>query len=123
VQGIRLNFEVYGLVTAEHPRQRIQMSVNGVAVGTHDVVFPDNQAQFDVVVSAAEMTSSNGIHIAFDLPDAVTPQSIGMNDDPRVLGIQLETLTASPLDPASQLSSSPVSEAAAPAAPDIHKLH
>jgi len=69
------------------------------------------------------MTSSDGIRIAFDLPDAVSPQSIGMNIDPRVLGIELLTLTASPLDPASQLSSSPVSGAAASVAPDIHKLH
>lgn len=122
-QGVRLNFEVYGLVTAEHPRQHIQVSVNGMAAGTHEVVFPDNQMQFDVVVPAAEMTSSNGIHIAFDLPDAVSPQSIGMNSDPRVLGIQLETLTASPVDPASQLSSPPVSGGDAPAAPDIHKSH
>jgi len=123
VQGIRLHFEVYGLVTAEHPRQRIQVSVNGTAAGTHEVVYPNNQTQFDVVISAADMTSSDGIRIAFDLPDAVSPQSIGMNIDPRVLGIELLTLTASPLDPASQLSSSPVSGAAASVAPDIHKLH
>lgn len=120
VQGIRLNFEVSGLVTAEHPRQRIQMSVNGMAAGTHEVIYPNGQMQFNVVVPAADMTSSSEIHITFDLPDAVSPQSIGMNNDMRVLGIQLETLTASPVDQASQLSSSPASQAAAP---DIHKLH
>ena len=123
VQGARLNFEVNSLVTAEHPHQRIQISVNGVAAGTHEVVFPNSQIQFDVVVPAADMTSSNGIHIAFDLPDAVSPQSIGMNSDTRVLGIQLQTLTASPVDQASQLLSAPVSRAAEQAVPDIHKLH
>ncbi|MGH8156493.1 MAG: phospholipid carrier-dependent glycosyltransferase [Rhodanobacter sp.] len=122
-QGIRLNFEVYGLVTADHPHQRIQVSVDGMAAGTHVVDYPNNQMQFDVVVPAADMTSSNGIRIAFDLPDAVTPQSLGMNSDPRVLGIQLQTLTASALDPASQLSSPLVSGAATHAAPDIHKSH
>ena len=123
VQGIRLNFEVNGLVTARHPRQRIQVSVNGMAAGTHEMVYPINQMKFDVVVPAAEMTSPNGIRIAFDLPDAASPQSIGMNSDPRVLGIQLQTLTASPLDSASQLSSAPVSRAAEQTVPDIHKLH
>lgn len=123
VQGIRLNFEVYGLVTAEHPRQRIQVSVNGMVAGTHEVVYPNNQMQFDVTIPAADMTSPNGIRVAFELPDAVSPKSIGMNSDPRVLGIQLQTLTASPLDPASQLSSPPIGGAAAPVPPDIHKLH
>ncbi|MBB6242675.1 4-amino-4-deoxy-L-arabinose transferase-like glycosyltransferase [Rhodanobacter sp. MP1X3] len=123
VQGIHLNFEVYGLVTKEHPRQRIQVSVNGMAAGTHEVVYPNNQMQFDVVVPAADTTSSNGTRIAFDLPDAVSPQSIGMSSDPRVLGIQLQTMTASPLDSASQLSSPPISGAAAPVVSDIHKLH
>lgn len=123
VQGIRLNFEVYGLVAAGHTRQRIQVSVNGAAVETHEVVYPNNQMQFNVAIPAVDMSSSNGIHIAFDLPDAVTPHSIGMNNDRRMLGIQLETLTASPIDPAGQQPSPIVSETAAPVAPEIHKFY
>ena len=123
VQGISLNFEVYGLVTAGHPRQRIQVSVNGIGAGSHEVVYPNNETQFDVAIPAVDLTSSNGIRVAFDLPDAASPQSIGMNSDPRVLGIQLQTLTASPLDPADQVSSPPIKGTAAPAVPDIHKSH
>jgi 4-amino-4-deoxy-L-arabinose transferase-like glycosyltransferase len=123
MQGIRLNFEVYGLVTAEHPRERIQVSVNDIAAGTPVVVYPNNQMQFDVAIPASDIGSSNRIHVTFDLPDAVTPKSLGMNNDPRVLGIQLQTLTVSPLDPANQFSSPPVSGPAAPAVPDIHKSH
>jgi len=120
-QGIRLNFAVYGLVTAEHPHQRIQVSVNGMVTATYDVVYPNNQLQFDVVLPATDVSSSNGARIAFDLPDAVSPQSIGMNNDMRVLGIQLQTLTASPVDPARQLSSPPISGAVV--VPALHKLH
>lgn len=40
--------------------------------------------------------SDNGkVHIAMDFPDAVSPKSLGMSEDPRVLALALKTITFS----------------------------
>ncbi|WP_172969560.1 phospholipid carrier-dependent glycosyltransferase [Rhodanobacter sp. T12-5] len=107
-QGIRLTFRMNGLITAAHPRQRILVKVNGVQVVTRTITYPDSHLLLDVDIPAADLDSTQKIQVAFDLPDAATPKSLGINGDQRLLAIMLESLTASPLDPGGQLSTKPI---------------
>jgi hypothetical protein len=106
-QGIRLNFGIHALVTSTHSQQRVQVSVNDIPAVDKTVTFPDADAQFDMKIPASALNVGQKIRLRFDLPDAVTPNSLGMGDDPRSLAIMLETLTASALEPDRQLSPQP----------------
>jgi hypothetical protein len=106
-QGIRLTFRLNGLITAGHPRQRILVKVNGVQVATRTIIYPDSHLLLDVDIPAEDLDSTQKIQVVFDLPDAATPKSLGINGDQRLLAIMLESLTASPLDPGGQLSTKP----------------
>jgi len=113
-QGIRLTFKVNGLITAAHPRQRILVKVNGVQVATRTITYPDSHLLLDVEIPAADLDSTQKIQVTFDLPDAATPKSLGINGDQRLLAIMLESLTASPLDPGGQLSTKSIAPAPVP---------
>ena len=106
-QGVRLNVGIHALVTSTHPQQRVLVSVNDQPAGGKTVVFPDADAQFDVKIPAAALSAGQKIRLRFDLPDAVTPNSLGLGNDPRSLAIMLETLTASALESDRQLSPQP----------------
>jgi hypothetical protein len=106
-QGIRLNFGIHALVTPAHPQQRVLVSVNDLPAGDKTVVYPDADAQIDVKIPVATLSAGQKIRLRFDLPDAVTPNSIGLGGDPRLLAIMLETMTASALEQGPQLSPPP----------------
>lgn len=97
-QGIRLTMNVSGLVNIAHPQQRVVVSLDGSLPVTTVIKFPETHAQIDVNLTAAALTSTQKIQIALELPDAVTPKSLGINEDRRVLAVRLEALTAAPLD-------------------------
>lgn len=96
-RGVRLHFEANVLVNAEHRRQRIAVSLNGVVVTQRDVVYPQSAIAFDIDIPTDMLDSSRKVHIGFDLPDAVTPQSIGLGNDPRRIALGLRSLEAYPL--------------------------
>jgi len=102
-QGLRLSLKFAGLVTQAYPRQRVQVSVNGVARPPVTVSYPQRDLRLQLDVSRSDLDAMQKIRINLDLPDATTPKAIGINTDERVLGIMLETLTISPIEPTSSL--------------------
>jgi len=120
--GVRLTFSMTGLLTAAHAHQRVLVSLNGVHVATKDITYPQSVAHLDVDVPATALSLTRKIRIAFDLPDAATPKSLGINIDQRMLAIMLKTLTASPLHTDSVGSPKPVEPAMTPVTPGPRRL-
>lgn len=97
-EGMRLTMIVSGLVTAAHTQQRVIVELNGKEVGRNAINFPNADTQIDVDLSHGLLNSSEKIRLTLILPDAVTPQSLGINRDGRILAIRLVALAVSPLD-------------------------
>jgi hypothetical protein len=116
--GIHLAFTAVGLVTPEHSRQRAIVKLNGVEVGQFIASYPDGLITVGLDISAAALSSGKKIRIGLDLPDAASPKSLGINEDLRMLAIQLRTLTANSIqapDPAPAATTQEL-----PAAPSTH---
>lgn len=96
-EGMRVTMLVSGLVTASHPQQRVIVEVNGEVVGRDAINFPNPDAKIDVDLSQGLLSSTEKIRLTLILPDAVTPQSLGINRDGRALAIRLVALAVSPL--------------------------
>jgi hypothetical protein len=88
-------------VTAKHPRQEIDVMLNGAEVTKVSVSYPEDTAVFDVALSSAMLASAAKIHISFLVPDAISPARVGMSSDDRLLGVGLLSLTALPPEAAS----------------------
>lgn len=104
--GIRLHFEANVLVAPKHSRQRIGITLNGAPVAQRDVAFPQSNLDFDVDLPEGVLSATGKLIIGFDLPDAASPQAIGIGSDGRLLALGLKSVTAAPLnspapDPAS----------------------
>jgi hypothetical protein len=105
--GIRLHFEANVLVTAKHSRQRIGITLNGATVAQRDVTFPQSTLGFDVNLPESVLRATGKLIIGLDLPDAASPQAIGIGADGRVLALGLKSVTAFPLDAPAPNPSSP----------------
>lgn len=96
-EGLRLTFMIVALVSPVHSRQRVRVSINGTATTSFSVIYPQHDSQLSLDIPSGDLRSTRKLRIDFDLPDAITPKSIGINGDERVLGIKLKTLIASPM--------------------------
>jgi hypothetical protein len=87
--------DVMAFVLPQHPAQRVIVSVNGEQVlTTHLVQLQDNH--LDIPITAAirqHLADTDRLTIELQLPDAISPQQLGLNDDSRVLGLGLKRLT------------------------------
>ncbi len=74
-------------------RQRVRILLNGTQI--EDVTHNGrNFVVHSVLLPASLLAESN--FIRFELPDAHSPQSVGVNQDKRVLGLTIEWLTIEP---------------------------
>ncbi len=95
VEGnLRLHFDANAFVTPAHPRQRIDVLLDGARVGSYVVDYPQAGLTFDVVVPADDLESTRKIRIDFDLPDATSPKALGISGDPRIIALGLKSVTA-----------------------------
>ncbi len=78
------------------PQQRIRLSVNGEPV-TEWVSHKKSLQAFSVRIPARLVTGDE-LRIAFGLPDAVVPKSLGLGGDERRLGVALVSLRLSAVD-------------------------
>jgi hypothetical protein len=87
--------DVMAFVLPQHPAQRVIVSVNGEQVLTTQLVqLQDNH--LDIPITAAirqHLADTDRLTIELQLPDAISPQQLGLNDDSRVLGLGLKRLT------------------------------
>jgi lysophospholipase L1-like esterase len=77
------------LVPGRLPVQRVVVSLNGVPVRMLRLSVPDpREHPLDLPASALRRENV----LRFDLPDATSPASLGVSEDPRVLAVAVETL-------------------------------
>ena len=72
-------------------RQRLNVFVNGEQVAQWSA---ESSALFRAVIPA-RMTAGGSLELRFDLPDATSQSSMGINDNLTVLGVQMTTLKVS----------------------------
>ena len=72
------------------PRQRIRVSINGVQL-TEWLATEMKSQDFTLRIPAKHM-SGNKLQIGFEFPDAVSPNSLGLGGDRRMLGAAVASL-------------------------------
>jgi hypothetical protein len=95
--GLKLHFVARLYMTPSHPRQRVQVDMEGDAVQTLIASYPNTQLSFDLRVTPELLQSGRQLQVRFKFPDAVSPQSLGLSRDPRQLSMGLVSVKADPL--------------------------
>ncbi len=67
--------------------QHVNISVNGIKAGELAITSPD-KTEKEIKISRNNLKNGN-LKITFDLPDAVSPEELEVNEDRRVLGLQM----------------------------------
>ncbi len=93
VQGILI--EADALVLPAHPKQDIEISVNGIAAATVRLTaYAANRIRVPLPEAARGELQRHGIlRLAFRFPDTVRPLDLGLNNDPRPLALGLRAIT------------------------------
>lgn len=77
-------------VSGAHPRQRVGIAVNGAAP---KALTMDSPAAQVVALPLPPVAAGQPIAIRLDLPDAVAPKSLGLDDDGRRLGVAVTRIS------------------------------
>jgi hypothetical protein len=87
--------EVMAFVLPQHPAQRVIVSLNGEQVLTTRLTqLQDNHLEIPIPAAIREQLVHNDrLTIKLQLPDAISPEQLGLNDDSRVMGLGLKRLT------------------------------
>jgi hypothetical protein len=86
--GSRLEFLFNALVTPSHPEQKVIVKLNGDYLKTE--VFNQSSGNILTLDLPVDIKENGGvIKIEFELPDTVSPKSLGINNDNRLLAIGL----------------------------------
>lgn len=87
--------EVMAFVLPQHPAQRVIVSLNGEQVlSTRLVQHQDNHLEIPISPAIRQHLADNDrLTIELQLPDAISPEQLGINDDSRVMALGLKRLT------------------------------
>ena len=77
-------------VVAGHARQRVTFSVNGAAGVTRELTAANEKSVIELPLPS--QTPGQPMVFTLDLPDAVSPTSLGVGNDGRRLGIAVRSL-------------------------------
>lgn len=94
--GGTLSLQAQAFVGRGHPCQRVDVLIDGKSAGSYHPCYPAGQFAVSLPLSALLLKSSRPITVTFNLPDARSPQSLGLNNDSRTLGIALTGVKAAP---------------------------
>lgn len=85
-----LQISAFAFLPDQHPEQRVTVTVKGAAPQTF--VFSKAHALNNTFVIALgkEALAADTLQVVFDIPDAMSPQALGMGPDPRLLGVGVE---------------------------------
>lgn len=93
-QTVRVTMDVAAFVNAQHPVQRVTVVSGGATVAQWTLDNADHMVRhFEVPVSTK--SASQPLLIEFDLPDAKSPQSLGISSDVRPLAINVDSIKIS----------------------------
>ncbi len=91
--ALRLELELAAvLLNARHPLQRAVVQVNGQALGTWEFRLGGANDSRSLTIPRGLIPEGEVMVLTLELPDAVTPQSIGINNDERVLALRIKRL-------------------------------
>jgi hypothetical protein len=94
-RGLSLRFKLSAfLVPGKHPRQRVDVCLNGVGVDRF-VVEQAEPVERTITLPASVLRSQN--RLVFELPDAASPASVGLSKDDRPLGIAVYWMQLAPV--------------------------
>ena len=94
VEPLRLKVRLHPFVVAGRlTAQRVNVSLNGARATTLRITIPDAR-EYDLAFPASMVRRENVLR--FELPDAASPASLGASDDPRVLGVAVESVARVP---------------------------
>ncbi|HET6912116.1 MAG TPA: hypothetical protein VFH71_02105 [Rhodanobacteraceae bacterium] len=97
--GLLIDLRANVFVTASHPVQRIEVSIDGKSVAHYKVAYPQTSLEMRIPVSQATLDSAKQFQIEFALPDAVSPRSLGMSADARQIALGLVSARFEPRTP------------------------
>jgi hypothetical protein len=84
------------LLTPQHRSQRANITVNGTTIGTLTVHYPHPRMQWAFILPRRLFRSGEIARIDFALPDAAAPSRLGINSDPRLLGLYISQIDILP---------------------------
>lgn len=96
LDNARLKFKLRSFVSDAYPTQRVGVSIDGGNPTWLDFRHPGlAQQEVSLVLPGDHLRQKNKLTIRFELPDAKSPQALGMSTDARVLGVGLESVELS----------------------------
>ncbi|WP_431481998.1 DUF6311 domain-containing protein [Pseudomonas thivervalensis] len=89
-----LSIETAAFVQPSHTRQRVEVSINGVAaLSTQFTRLQDNTLELPLTQAIRETIGAEGrLRVQFHLPDAISPKALGLGSDERVMALGLKSL-------------------------------
>ena len=91
---VRLNFAAF--VNARHPAQHVTVCANGHPLAQWTQESGDPQSRSFVIHAADLLGGQQPVTIDFDLPDAISPKALELNDDERRLAIKVRFVEIEP---------------------------
>ncbi|WP_409318432.1 DUF6311 domain-containing protein [Pseudomonas sp. KCJK9016] len=94
-QARSIVLDALAFVQPQHPVQRVIVSLNGEQVlSTSLTRFHGNRLEIPISTALGEhLASDDRLTIELQLPDATSPRQLGINDDSRIMGLGLKSLT------------------------------
>lgn len=94
--GATLTLQAQAFVGRGQPCQHVVVSIDGKRAGSYHPCYPSGQFTITLPLSAGLLQSGRAVTVTFDLPDARSPQSLGLSNDWRTLGIALTGAKVAP---------------------------
>lgn len=90
-RNVAIDLTLWPFVRPTHPHQRLTLSVNGKLLLQKE--FEQNApTEIRLVISRDLVTEDGSVKLDFDLPDAVSPRSLGQDEDVRLLSFAVTQL-------------------------------
>jgi hypothetical protein len=90
--AVALTLTMGGFLTESYRHQRVEISAGGTRFGTYSFEFGRVTEPVTVILAPSVFDADGAVDVVLTLPDAVSPQSLNLGEDTRLLGIGLISL-------------------------------
>jgi hypothetical protein len=94
-QELTLNLTYVALANNKQPCQKVAITGNGYAIATQEICLADDggaPTPHSYRLPVGSVSADGLLEIRIKTPDATSPKHLGINEDPRILGVGLKTL-------------------------------
>lgn len=85
--------EANALISSSHPKQRLEVTVNGIPAASFTFTEPSVVFEVKVPEAVKQKSESEFLKLEFEFPDAARPKDIGLGNDSRELSLGLVAIT------------------------------